>query len=63
MQIMFDISRGQEVTLSNICISLNDTQYYHKYDWLCPLATFFHAYNYYKRWPSDKANHTCENML
>ena len=24
----FDISRGQEVTLSNICNSLNDTQYY-----------------------------------
>ena len=24
----FDISWGQEVTLSNICNSLNDTQYY-----------------------------------
>ena len=24
---------------------------------------FFITINYYKRWPSDKANHTCENML
>ena len=37
--------------------------YFHKYDWLCHLATFFVPINYYKRWPSDKANHTCENML
>ena len=37
---------------------------FHKYDWLCHLATFFRPINYnYKRWPSDKANHTCENMV
>ena len=24
---------------------------------------FFVPINYYKRWPTDKANHTCENML
>ena len=29
------------------------------------MCTFLHTFfrNYYKRWPSDKANHTCENML
>ena len=39
----------------------NIIAYFHKYDWLCS-----HLYNNFgieKRWPSDKANHTCENML
>ena len=26
-------------------------------------SPFFIPINYYKRWPSDKADHTCENML
>ena len=38
----------------------NNIAYFHKYDWLCHLATFFVPMNYYKKWPSDKANHTCE---
>ena len=60
----FDISWGQEVTLSNICNSLNDTQYYSIFSqvWLA-LSPFIIVYRYEKRWPSDKANHTCENML
>ena len=27
------------------------------------LVTFIIVYRYEKRWPSDKANRTCENML
>ena len=38
-----DISWGQEVALSNICNSLNDIAYFHKYDWLCHLATFYNS--------------------
>ena len=39
----------------------NITAYFHKYYWLCHLATFFRIYKLlFKRWPSDKANHTCE---
>ena len=35
---------------------LNDIQaYFHKYDWLCHLATFFVS-KLLLRWPSDKAN-------
>ena len=47
-------------------IFVNDTQYYsifYKYDWLCTWPPFIIVYRYEKRWPSDKANHTCENML
>ena len=36
--------------------------YFHKYDWFCHLATFI-IILVQKRWPSDKANRTCENML
>ena len=36
--------------------------YSHNYDWLCHLATFI-IMMVQKRWPSDKANHTCENTL
>ena len=36
--------------------------YFHKYDGLCHLTTFF-VPKLLKRWPSDKANHACENML
>ena len=36
--------------------------YFHKYDWLCHLVTFI-IILVQKRCPSDKANHTCENML
>ena len=32
----------------------NIITYFHKYDWLCHLATFYNRYE--KRWPSDKAN-------
>ena len=39
----------------------NLLNYFHNYDWLCRLATFL--YHHYQRWPSDKANHSYENML
>ena len=65
----FDISWGQEVTLVTPWMTHNIIAYFHKYDWLCHLATFFCTYKqYYKRWPSDKANHTshvkiCYNIV
>ena len=34
---------------------------FHNYDWLCHLATFCCVKSvWYKRWPSDKANRSCE---
>ena len=36
--------------------------YSHNYDWLCHLATFI-IMMVQKRWPSDKANHSCKNSL
>ena len=32
------------------------------YDWLCHLVTFIANSFGTKKWPSNKANHTCENM-
>ena len=48
--------------------SLNNTQYYSIFSQVRMIGfvtwpPFFIPINYYKRWPSDKANHTCENML
>ena len=31
--------------------------------WLCHLATLYIKDDGTKRWPSDKANHSCENAL
>ena len=51
-------AEAKKLSIKDVLNYLNDTQqfiaYFHKYDWLCHLATFI---------PSDKANHTCENML
>ena len=64
----FDINWGQEVTSHWKMFETTWMKYnnfiacFQKYDWLCHLAAFFVPTSLY-RWPSDKANHTCENML
>ena len=57
---------AEKLLIKNRFNYLNDVQqfivYFHNYDWLCHLATFI-ILMAQKRWPSDKANHSCENTL
>ena len=36
-------AEAKKLLYQNICNSLNDTQYFHKYDWLCHLVTFYNS--------------------
>ena len=56
----------KKLLIKNLFNYLNDIPTilacFHNYDWFCHLATFI-IMLLQKRWPSDKTNHSCENML
>ena len=59
----FDISWGQEVTLSKMFLLLEWFIIFSQvYDWLCHLATFIIVL-VWKRQPSDKANHILVKII
>ena len=60
-------AEAKKSPIKDISNYMNDIQaYFHKYDWLCHLTIFLNYNNFGTKkgaWPSDKTNHTCENML
>ena len=56
-------AKAKKSPIKDVSNYLNDIQAcFHKYDWLFHLATFI-IILVQKKWPSDKANYTYENML
>ena len=56
---------AKKLLINNLFNYLNDIlAYFHNYDWICHLATFFVPSLLYKGGQVIyKANHSCENML